>query len=89
MLIEQGADLEAEDTMQRTPLFYALISQNLELVRYCLLSGSKVDFAPELRKITSNLSPELQNLLQIVQEINEKDLDDEQMLNEREALLNF
>jgi ankyrin repeat protein len=77
LLIEKGADLEAEDTMHRTPLFYALLSQNIELVRFCLLSGSRVDFAPELREITSNLSPELLNLIQTVQSINEKDLEDE------------
>lgn len=33
LLIEKGADINAKDSMKRTPLFYALIIENKELVK--------------------------------------------------------
>lgn len=33
MLIERGADVDAVDSMNRSPLFYALITENKELIK--------------------------------------------------------
>ncbi len=33
ILLDNGADIDAKDTMGRTPLFYALLSENIHLVK--------------------------------------------------------
>lgn len=48
LLVEKGADVNATDSMERTPLFYALINQNKSLIKVHLYT-----FYSELRLFIS------------------------------------
>ncbi|KAL4504332.1 hypothetical protein ABPG72_009778 [Tetrahymena utriculariae] len=68
-LISKGAEIDAQDSMKRTPLYYALVTENKQLVKELLQQKCSPWSGDQFSFLKQNLQPEILNILQFVKSL--------------------
>ncbi|EAR96268.3 CRAL/TRIO domain protein (macronuclear) [Tetrahymena thermophila SB210] len=68
-LISKGAEIDAQDSMKRTPLYYALITENKQLVKELLQLKCSPWSGDQFSFLKQNLPQEILNILSFVKNL--------------------